>query len=223
LGDIADLPAPALVGEFQKLNAATAMVAFQSLVQDERFPVSNMNCDLSTVMSDAMKSVDMIGRFQILQHGPDIIVDVAHNPQAAEMLASQLSSQRGGGYDETWAIVAMLSDKDVASVIGAVSADIDHWCLAGLDDTNRGLSTSELVVRFAQSDVQTGFELNEKLESELGKNQCTILSSDVMATDTVAHACKHVLSKAQKGDRIIIFGSFYTVAGAIEFFQDSKR
>jgi dihydrofolate synthase/folylpolyglutamate synthase len=78
---------------------------------------------------------------------------------------------------------------------------VDRWCLAGLEDVGRGLAVDSL--------------------AELGResliNQCTIQAP------TVEEACDLVLSKASENDRVIIFGSFYTVAAAMIFFKIKKR
>ena len=78
----------------------------------------------------------------------------------------------------------------------AVSTEIDCWCFAGLENVNRGL----------------GVEALAELGREKLMNQCTIQA------DTVVEACELVLLKASEDDRIIIFGSFYTVAEATRFF-----
>jgi dihydrofolate synthase/folylpolyglutamate synthase len=103
--------------------------------------------------------------------------------------------------NKTWAIVAMLEDKDVSGVLKAVSAEIDCWCFAGLENINRGLDVEALA----------------ELGREKVKNQCTIQA------DTVVEACELVLLKASEDDRIIIFGSFHTVAEAMQFFVQSDN
>lgn len=221
-GDLNELPSPALTGEFQKCNAATAIVALQSLYQDALHPVMGHIDDINTVVADALRKVELAGRFQTIHNGPLVIVDVAHNQQAARMLASQLAAMDSDQNGSTHAVIAMLADKDIEAVIEAVADQVDHWCLAGLDAIPRGLDASALAERLLASKGLQEIALDSKLEVELAKNQCTIISPDVMVADTVAHACQAVLDMAEAHDRIIVFGSFYTVTEALNYFQDSE-
>jgi len=175
--DLSDLPKPCLTGQFQYLNAATAILALQALQEKKLLPDLQSEKPFRAVITKALKQIKLSGRFQQIHTKPLVYVDVAHNLQAAQALASQLKSSSAdntGGQSRTWAIVAMLSDKDIKGVIESVSAEIDNWCFAGLENTSRGLSVQALIEN---------------------------------------------LPKANKNDRVIIFGSFYTVAEAIQFFS----
>lgn len=179
------LPLPALAGEFQLDNAATAIVALMSLP------------DFGTgveAMKQGLRNARLPGRFQIIRQQPVVIVDVAHNPQAAEALVLQLKALHCAG--KTHAVVAMLADKPVADVVGRVAGEIDCWYTAGLESVPRGLSACHMAAAVEQqaSDVK------------------------LCATATVAEACEQVLTSVAEGDRIIIFGSFFTVAEAMRFF-----
>lgn len=236
-GNIDGISRPSLSGDFQKSNAATAIVALQALWKSRLF---FEDCDLTSLKGQVSKSVNRFeqavdaglkkiylpGRFQKVNDEPLVYVDVAHNPQAAEALASQLSSTKDKDIidkTKTWAISAMLSDKDVESVISKVINCVDYWCFAGLENTARGMSADTFVERLSLSpEILTGLipeEVSSELASESGKNQCKMLSDLVMVTNTVEDACKLVLEKADKADRVIIFGSFYTVSEAMQFFN----
>ena len=184
-GSLDELPLPALAGEFQLANAATAIMALKSLH------------DLTTsvgAIKQGLRDVRLPGRFQIIWQRPVVIVDVAHNLQAAESLASQLKAHDCAG--RTRAIVAMLADKPVTDVIKAVSGEIDDWYPAGLESVPRGLSAAHMA------------DAVERLTSDV----------KLSAASTVASACEQALAAAADNDRIIIFGSFYTVAQAMHFF-----
>jgi len=203
-GEISELPPPSLLGEFQKSNAATAIVAMQALQAKGLLSLASKKLDtalLTNAFATGLKQINLSARFQQLNTEPLVYVDVAHNPQAAKVLAAQLNLLKINKNAKTWAIVAMLADKDVAGVLGNISAEIDCWCFAGMERVNRGLSVSALV----------------ELGQEVLLNQCTIQA------DTVIQACQLVLLKANKEDRIIIFGSFYTAAEAIQFFSTLKN
>lgn len=179
------LPLPALAGDFQLNNAATAVIAIKSLQQywpgDED-------------IKQGLRRVRLPGRFQIIRQKPLVIVDVAHNPQAAAALASQLRSQTCGG--ETHAIIAMLADKAVADVIALLLGEVDYWYTAGLESEARGLPASEMagIVEQLAADVK------------------------LSAASTIADACTRAFTTVNEDDRIIVFGSFYTVAEAMRFF-----
>ena len=215
-GDMVDLPAPNLIGDFQKFNAASAIVALQMLQAEGRL---GAQLDLAQAASTALTQINLAGRFQQINTQPPVFVDVAHNPQAAQALSSQLkltASDKG----KTWAIVAMLADKDVAGVLEKLSADVDGWCFAGLANIPRGLPVQALYEALPEDffvPAQPG--ISEQNRRELALNQCTMLSETVLLAEAVAQACEQVLSKIQPHDRIIIFGSFYTVAEAMNCFS----
>jgi len=180
-----ELPLPALSGEFQLANAATAIMVLKSL------PEMRVS---AAAIKQGLRHVCLPGRFQRLRQQPAVIVDVAHNSQAAASLLSQLKADECSG--RTHAVVAMLADKPVADVIHQLSSEIDCWYTAGLESVPRGLSAKQMAVAVEQqaSDVK------------------------LSAASTVARACEQALAAAGKDDRIIIFGSFYTVAEATRFF-----
>ena len=186
---IDQLPLPALTGDFQLDNAATAVIAINSL-QQYRLDDNDIK--------QGLRHVCLPGRFQVIQQEPLVIVDVAHNPQAAAALASQLKSQACDG--ETHAVIAMLADKAVADVIALLRGEVDYWYTAGLEFDARGLPASEMAAIVEQ------------------------LAADVKLTaaSTVADACKRAFTAVNEGDRIIIFGSFHTVAEAMLFFKQKQ-
>ncbi len=220
-GDMTDLPSPNLTGEFQKYNAATAILALQ-LLQSEGVLGSEYN--LKDAAGSALGRIDLAGRFQKINSQPQVFVDVAHNPQAALSLSSQLKSSQlqlnEPDESKTWAIVAMLSDKDVKGVIESVSAEIDHWCFAGLENITRGMPVLALFEALPDDFFgEAKAVMAEENRHDLELNQCTMLSETVLLAGSVEKACDVVLSKVNDNDRIIIFGSFYTVAEATKFFS----
>ncbi len=221
--DIRDLPEPSLLGSFQKSNAATAIMALQTLrAKGLLFSASNLadNSQFIQSVSTGLSHIRLPGRFQQVNAKPPVYVDVAHNLQAAQALASQLRSSQYSGQGNTWAIVAMLSDKDIAGVLNSVSAEIDFWCFAGLEKVSRGLSVQAFVEKVPASILPNKPGPRHDLQDKLWENQCTMLTDTVLLAETVEKSCRYVLSKINENDRIIIFGSFYTVAEAMKFFSD---
>ncbi len=219
-GGMAGLPVPNLIGEFQKFNAATAIVALQMLQTED---LLDSQIDLADVAASALSRINLAGRFQQINLQPPVFVDVAHNPQAALALSSQLrltASDKG----KTWAIVAMLADKDIAGVLENLSADIDRWCFSGLENTPRGLPVHTLFNALLDDlFASTKLEISEQNRRELAVNQCTMLSETMLLAETVEKACGLVLSKTNENDRVIIFGSFYTVAEAMNYFSVNQN
>ena len=242
--DLSDLPKPCLTGNFQYLNAATAILALQALqakkllpvftgmygsramqeqlpilpgmagsrAMQEQLPNLQSAKPFRAVITKALTQIKLSGRFQQIHKKPSVYVDVAHNLHAAQALVSQLKSSsvdNDSGQSRTWAIVAMLSDKDVKGVIESVSAEIDHWCFAGLKNTPRGLSVQALIEKLPDVFIKATKQ----------ENQCKIFSDTVLSAESVKQACELVLTKANKNDRVIIFGSFYTVAEAMQYFS----
>jgi dihydrofolate synthase / folylpolyglutamate synthase len=177
------LPPLSLQGDFQLNNAACAICAVENL--NEQLPVK-----LESI-GKTLKSVTLLGRFYRLSQAPDIIVDVAHNPQAAVSLANNLKDNACEG--RTLGVFAMLADKDIAQVVSALTPYISCWYLA--DSHNARGAKAE--------------ELSAHLPLQMQKGLTKQFNS-------VADALHSACIDANKNDRIIVFGSFYTVADAID-------
>jgi dihydrofolate synthase/folylpolyglutamate synthase len=176
------LPYPALRGTGQLGNAAAAITALECL--RERLPVA-----VNDIRAGLLQA-DNPGRFQVLPGRPAVILDVAHNPQAARALAASLESMGRAG--RTLAVFAMLKDKDITGVVNAVKSGIAHWFIAGLGGA-RGAGTAELEQALAGAAV-----------------------SAVTACDGVAAAYMQACDMAMENDRIVVFGSFNTVAAVMQ-------
>lgn len=134
---------------------------------------------------------ELSGRFQVVPGKPAIVLDVGHNPQAIKVLADNLSSM--GFFDRTYAVVGMLNDKDISGALSPLKGRVDYWHLATLDGV-RG-STAE-----ALADVV--------MQAELG--------GEIVCHTSPLEAMRAAKGLAAESDRILAFGSFYTVAGALE-------
>lgn len=142
--------------------------------------------------------VDLPGRFQVLPGRPAVVLDVAHNPQAVGVLAENLGSM--GYFPETWAVVGMLRDKDVQGALALVAGRVDHWRFAGLPGP-RGLSAEELAT----------------------EARAAGLSGDGREFATPAEAYRAVRKEAAPDDRIVVFGSFLTVADVLEVVRAERH
>lgn len=133
---------------------------------------------------------ELPGRFQVLPGRPAIVLDVGHNPQAVQVLAENLGTM--GFFDKTYAVLGMLADKDVAGSIAALRGRITHWFLADLEGP-RGLKAETLAARVAEADPGAPLSCHPDPAAALAAAQ----------------------ELAGENDRILAFGSFLTVAGAL--------
>jgi dihydrofolate synthase/folylpolyglutamate synthase len=180
---------PALRGANQLLNAASVLTALELL--RDRIPVSMQ------AVRQGLMLVELPGRFQVLPGRPAVVLDVAHNPQAAGVLAENLSNM--GFFPETWCVVGMLADKEVEQVVGLLRGRVDHWYATSLGGA-RGLDAESLAsrLRLAGVEVEACFE------------------SPAQAFDAVRKI-------ADEGDRILVFGSFTTVADVLGFLEGEGK
>lgn len=140
---------------------------------------------------DGLITVDLPGRFQVLPGRPLTVLDVAHNPHAARALFATLGSM--GRFRETCAVFGILADKDVAGVIAAVRTRIDRWFVATLPGP-RGANAAAVGAALENGGVA---------------------AVAIRRFDDVAAALDAARDAAGEADRIIVFGSFLTVAAAL--------
>ncbi len=133
---------------------------------------------------------EVAGRFHVLPGRPQVILDVAHNPHAARALAANLASMPAGG--GTIAVFAMFKDKDIAGVVAAVKGRITQWLVADAEGA-RGASAEQLAAELARAGV----------------------SAPVVQYSNVATAWHAACELAADNDKIIVFGSFLTVAAVM--------
>jgi len=172
---------PALRGRIQLQNASAALAALE--VMQQCLPLSPEH--LRRGLAEACPP----GRFQLLAGPPPVVLDVAHNPQAAAVLAENLAGMAASA--GTWAVFGMLRDKDMVGVAGLLAGQVDHWLACTLP-LPRGARAAELAHALRQAGVQAVREFE----------------SPALA---YAAAC----SEANENDRILVFGSFHTVADVL--------
>jgi dihydrofolate synthase/folylpolyglutamate synthase len=177
---------PSLRGANQLLNASAALAALEAL--KDRLPLGAQEIRTGLVM------VDLPGRFQVLPGKPTVILDVAHNPHAAATLHQNLENM--GFHPYTYAVFGAMQDKDIAGIIGQLKTQIDHWCITDLP-LPRAATVKHI----------------EKLLNE--QNVLDDGEKTIQCFDNPANAYTYAISKAGENDRIVVFGSFLTVAGVI--------
>lgn len=174
------LPMPSLAAPVQIENAATAIAALRAL-SDE--------IDDAAII-EGVRNARVPGRLQKISVEPDIVLDVAHNPQAAKQLSQWLLEHP----KTTYAVFAALADKDIEAIISLLQPQIKHWFLAGIDDAGpRNLTAAQLQTRVKP-----------------------LIAEPVLSCHgNIAQAMQAALQRAAADERVLIFGSFHTVAAAM--------
>ncbi|KVQ16407.1 bifunctional tetrahydrofolate synthase/dihydrofolate synthase [Burkholderia ubonensis] len=177
---------PALRGANQLINASAALAALEAL--RPVLPVSAQDIRLG------LANVELPGRFQVLPGKPAIVLDVAHNPHAAAVLAQNLGNM--GFFPYTYAVFGAMHDKDIDGVLRHLKGEIDHWCVTDLP-LPRAAFAEQLEIALRRAGVKEG------------------PASSVTRFASPAEAFRDALKRASAHDRIVVFGSFHTVAGVM--------
>lgn len=150
----------------------------------------------ATAIREGLEAATLSGRFQRVHYqGKQVILDVAHNPAASEYLAQKLSLEPVG---LTHAVVSILSDKDISGTLQPLLQQVNNWFVAGLD-LPRGTS-GEILANHLQNLGVTAYHIH-------------IATSTEKAFHAALQACGPL-------DRIIVFGSFHTVAPILAVLND---
>lgn len=176
-----DLPMPAMTAPAQLDNAAAAIAALRAL------PVKIDKAALSAGIAQAR----VPGRLQKIADAPDVVVDVAHNPQAARQLAQWLAEHP----KPTHAVFSALADKDIEAIVDSLAPFVDRWYLAGIHDAGpRGLDGEALAAR---------------LDTRIAPERRSVHGN-------VAEALTAARTTVRPDERVLVFGSFHTVADALK-------
>jgi len=185
-----DILAPPIAGERQWQNTAAVLMALTEL--QASLPVE------PSAIHDGLAKVSLDGRLQTLSEAPRLLVDVAHNPQAAEVLAAYLRSHPVAG--RTYAIYGALADKAVAAVCQPLSDCIDQWLLVSLTG-QRGSSAAEIA---------------EKMPD-------TVDPARLQQFADVDSALARARALANIDDCIVAFGSFLVAGVIISRFKANRK
>lgn len=177
---------PALRGAHQMTNAAGVLAAIAAM--HHVLPVT------AQAIRNGLAMVSATGRFQVLPGQPAIVLDVAHNPHSAQVLVHNLDDM--GFYPATHAVFGAMQDKDTAAILRTVYPLIDHWYFTNLPTTRAACATH----------LQQQFE-------QISSNATHTATSQTFTSPQ--HAMQAAVAAAQTTDRIVVFGSFYTVADVL--------
>ena len=133
--------------------------------------------------------VENPGRFQVLPGRPLTVLDVGHNPHAARALRRSLINLMFA--EKRTAVFSILADKDIDGVLDIIKDQFDEWHIAPLD-VPRGMTAEALVRKLSEHGIE-----------------------NVKVFENIEKAYRAALEKAGENDRIVVFGSFHTVAAVM--------
>jgi dihydrofolate synthase/folylpolyglutamate synthase len=145
-------------------------------------------------VSEALRNVRLAGRFQVVSGPVEWILDIAHNEPAAGVFAEHVRERALPEGGHTFAVVGILADKDAREIAAALEPLVDHWILCSLAGP-RGSSASDLAQRLR------------------------LHSDEVTLATSVEEGCEVARAAAVPGDRVIVFGSVYTVGPALQWLR----
>jgi dihydrofolate synthase/folylpolyglutamate synthase len=145
-------------------------------------------------VGEALGHVRLAGRFQVVPGPVQWILDIAHNEPAARVFAEHVRERPLGEEGRTYAVVGILADKDAREIVAALEPLVDHWVVCSLSGP-RGSSASDLAAR-----------------AHLPADEVTLATS-------VEEGCQIAQAAAVPGDRVLVFGSVYTVGPALQWLR----
>ena len=169
-----------------QLLNASGVLAALTALRD-RLPVT------AQAVRNGLALVDLPGRFQIVPGQPVLVLDVAHNPHAVAALAANLDAM--GFYPATHAVFGGMADKDLDAILSRLEPLVEHWYFTDLP-TPRAAAAADLLARWQARARRSG-----------------VLATAYSAPDAALRAA---IAAADPADRILVFGSFYTVGGVLE-------
>jgi dihydrofolate synthase/folylpolyglutamate synthase len=153
----------------------------------ERLPVN------AQAIRNGLALVELPGRFQIVPGQPTLVLDVAHNVQSVATLAINLDAM--GFFARTHAVFGAMRDKDIAGFLPRLAALVDAWHCTDLA-TPRAAGAAELAAAVRRASGARAVPVHEHRDP--------------------ASALRAALAAADPADRIVVFGSFYTVGGVLK-------
>lgn len=137
--------------------------------------------------------VELPGRFQIVPGQPALVLDVAHNPHSAAALAENLDAM--GFYPTTHAVFGAMADKDLRPMFERLNPLIDRWYFTDLP-TERAASAADLQTLWHSLNTRTDVQASQHPNPDA--------------------ALQAAVAQADPADRIVVFGSFFTVGGVLQ-------
>ncbi len=179
---------PSLRGANQLVNASGALAALEAL--RDRLPVT------AQAVRNGLAMVELPGRFQIVPGQPTLVLDVAHNPHSVAALTANLDAM--GFFPTTHAVLGAMADKDLGPMLAKIGPLVDRWYFTDLP-TPRAESAAGLQQKWNALQIVAGGRRTVPTSLHVDPQQ----------------ALQAAVDAAEPADRIVVFGSFYTVGGVL--------
>lgn len=191
---------PGLNSEWHDIDGLTPPFRGQHQVQNLGCVVAALGCiaerfGLVPACLEGIADARVDGRCQVVNHAPLVIVDVAHNADSAFHLGEALREMPVDGH--RYAVFGVLEDKALAPIVGQLGAQTDSWLLATLEG-----------------------ERGQTAEVLQGKMLIVLPEAETSCHDSPAAALTAALEQARPVDRIVVFGSFFTVGGILPLIKE---
>ncbi|MCW8931109.1 MAG: bifunctional tetrahydrofolate synthase/dihydrofolate synthase [Gammaproteobacteria bacterium] len=195
-----NLPMPNLSGTAQLKNASNVLMVLELL--RKTFPVTQAE------IKRGLQNIQLPGRFQIVSTEPLVILDVAHNVQAVQVLNDSIKSLNQSSSGKIHVIVGMLRDKEVLDVLSVLAPIVHSWRVIDLNSP-RAMPAEDIKALLINNKLLSNGE-DKKIQcfsnfEQAYKNFCT----DNLMLNSI--------------DTLLVFGSFFTVTDALHFFQSSDK
>ncbi|WP_438952349.1 bifunctional folylpolyglutamate synthase/dihydrofolate synthase [Porticoccus sp.] len=210
-------PVAGLIGTAQKIGAKLMIngrdfsISQFAPLPGTTLPLASLACALqaaslvtgllpSALNTDAIGHVAVPGRFQkLVVNGVPVVLDVAHNPQAAALLAERLSSTSG----RLMAVVGTMADKDIQGILEPLKSLVKSWYFCDIPGQPRAASAGRLSSMLYNA-------------SEPSAVKTRLCSSPVKGLESA-------LLDAVPGDQVVVFGSFFTVGPVLDWWKNLPK
>ena len=180
---IKKIPNLKLIGDYQYNYAAASVLALKEILP---------SClDNISLLKTALSETEISGRFQYVQNSPDIILDVAHNEDAAKSLLKNIKDK---GYEQINVVLGILNDKDVYSIVEPFIPYVNNWFI-GTINSERGMNAEEIEYR---------------IKSMFKKNL------NIRTFNSVSTAFCSAKNEQKSSSLLLVYGSFYTVSEVLK-------
>lgn len=149
------------------------------------------------LLNEGINNIALIGRYQRISSNPEIIIDVAHNADSAEKLMDNINREPK---KNTIAVIGILKDKDVYSLVKPMVNNVDKW-FCGTINSERGMNSDEIKTRMSGA----------------------ISHNDIETFNSIDEACTIAMKSLRKEDRLIVYGSFYTVSEFLDYYESISQ
>ena len=183
------LPLLPLTGDFQYNHASASLQCLEILQEDVFTDLANLK--------NGINNITLLGRYQIWSRKPEVIIDVAHNEDSALKLFDNINKEEK---KKTFAVIGLLNDKDVYSLIKPLSNIIEKWYV-GTINSDRGMNSNEI---------------KERMKSLVDNN-------NIICANTMTEAFTNAYSQLNENDRLIVYGSFYTVSEFLNYSREVNK